>query len=357
MKLIKLNLADTKFAFLLGNRKVNENKLLKAIRKAGQVLLPIYGVYYRDIKDQDIVLVDARSGDTIEDPADDTFVVLDGQHRTVCALRLFKESQASQASEDSSLCESFCSYIYANILDAEEKPEINLISRVMELGTPSQSWKASDFISSAHARKEDDQLITTINYFKELGFSISNTSRLLFFDHKVLTSDTLTKYANGEDYLTSDANCERGLGIYRMLKGVGFSDKFISKRYMMDAIIKRNNKGELNTFLNAISMLRPETVKEIENLKPVDYDNGKIQELVMNSKSQTQEDVDVKPYVVSDSPERFEEDIEFLHQQVEEVLAKRAESIKKRKSSQSSKTTCNKSLNEKYDYYSLNDIK
>ena len=360
MKILKLKLASTRFAFVLGNRQVNEKKLLKEIRKDGQVFVAINGMYYRDIKDFGIKLIDVQTGKIIENPSDDTFVVLDGQHRTVCALRLYQESQNLETdSEGTSCSKSFSDYIYANIPDAEDFQVTDVITHIMRLNSLGSGWKSGDYITSAYVRKENDKMLEIINDFKRLGFPISTTSRYLFFDHKVLTTDTLTKYVNGDDRLTMNVNCERGMEIYRLLLRVGFSVKFLSKRYMIDSIIKMNNKGALDTYLDAISSLSIETVEEIENMNPVDYDMDKIQSLIMNSKSDTQETDDIKPFVVCNSPERLDENIELLHTQVEETLAKRAVTKTKSERRPALKSTRDKpSLNNlnKYENYSFNDI-
>ena len=93
MKFEKLNLQNAKFAFIVGNREVDEKRLEKSIRKVGKVLVPILGVYYRTIKNSGYKVIDAQTGDQLNNPSDDYFVVMDGQHRTITLLNLFKEQQ------------------------------------------------------------------------------------------------------------------------------------------------------------------------------------------------------------------------------------------------------------------------
>jgi hypothetical protein len=128
---------------------------------------------------------------------------------------------------------------------------------------------------------------------------------------------------------------------------------------MIDSIIKMNNKGALDTYLNAISTLSFETVEEIEKMNPVDYDMDKIQSLIMNGKSDTQGTDDIKPFVVCNSPERLDENMELLHTQVEETHAKRAVTkTKSKRRSDPNSIRAKPSLNNlnKYENYSVYDI-
>lgn len=75
MKLLKLKLATVKFATIAGNRDVDTKKLMKVIRKDGRVLTPILVVEYQDIQDKGIILFDQRTGQRLEDPSPDCYVI------------------------------------------------------------------------------------------------------------------------------------------------------------------------------------------------------------------------------------------------------------------------------------------
>ena len=95
MKTIKLPFANAKIAFINGNRSVNGKRLLESIKEYG-ILRPIDIIPYGEIKNQNITLTDVHTGNVIENPSDDYFVVLDGQHRLSCVLQLFNEHRESQ---------------------------------------------------------------------------------------------------------------------------------------------------------------------------------------------------------------------------------------------------------------------
>ena len=75
MKLEKLQLETAKFAKIAGNRDVDAKRLNKDIKKVGRVIDPIIVVEYQNIQDKDIVLVDLRTGQRIEDPSPNCYVI------------------------------------------------------------------------------------------------------------------------------------------------------------------------------------------------------------------------------------------------------------------------------------------
>ena len=180
-----MNLANSKFAFVQGNRPVDDKRLEKAIRAAGRVLIPIYGVYYGDIKESGIEVFDALTGELLNTPSDDCFVVLDGQHRTKTSLLTFKH--LSNVDEPDASVTVFTETIPATVLESKDI-EGNLQEMIMNINTTSKSWTSKDFAHSAHVLKKDDKIVSLIYWLINLGFSLSNISRILFFDFLNISS-------------------------------------------------------------------------------------------------------------------------------------------------------------------------
>ena len=308
----KLNIQNSKFAFILGNREVDEKRLEKSILKVGKVLVPIVGVYYGTIKNSDYKVIDAETGELLCSPSDDYFVVLDGQHRTKTMLNLYKEQQElirnTEGSDSSAL--RISDSIPANVYDEEDELE-NILETIIDANTSSKTWTSKDFVHSAHVLKNNDKIITFIDSLTTLKFSLSNISRILFFNHKMLTNQMLADYTNGKVELPEN-DYRKKLELFRLLINRGFSTEFLRKRYMYEAIIKKHNAQKLDEFVQALSLLDTDTIRTIENLSPLDYDTGKIIEIVNNFTNINKCDNDNSSYNMDLSEKRFDDNIEFL---------------------------------------------
>ena len=132
MNIKQLPLATVQFATIDGNRDVAPQRLMKAIKKVGRVLDPILVVKYQDIQDKDVVLYDMRTKQPLENPSNDYYVIIDGQHRSKCALQLFDEMQK----EGSDV--KFTDFIYANVYGEEDIQGQDIMSIIMDINSTSQ---------------------------------------------------------------------------------------------------------------------------------------------------------------------------------------------------------------------------
>ena len=328
MRTVKLKLADTKFAFVQGNRAVDEKRLEKAIREVGQVLIPIYGVFYKDIKDSGIEVFDAQTDKLIDTPTDDYFVVLDGQHRTKVSLNLFKKKQEKQGTPEDPehAVMNFADTIPATVLDKDDVKCVNPLAMIMNINTSSKSWSSKDFAHSAHMLKKNDEIVSVIYWLMELGFSISNISRILFFDHKALNNQRLADYSNGKGELP-ECNLNSKLELLSMLRKLGFSVNFLRKRYLYEIIIKKNNAQKHEEFVNALSQLDTDTVKQIEQLTPTDFDNGKISEIVARFVKNNSQNIPSSKFDLSEN--RLKENLNMLSLMAESVKVRQPKAKKK----------------------------
>ena len=325
MKTIKLPFANAKIAFINGNRSVNGKRLLESIKKYG-ILRPIDIIPYGEIKNQNITLTDVHTGNVIENPSDDYFVVLDGQHRLSCVLQLFnehRESQVGNCDEGGRSDDSINSNLY-NACDLKGLHPLTYIS--IANSTP-KCWSANDFIDSAYVRNGNDLIIKTVYTLKSLGFSNSNISRVLFFDHKAMKPSALSDYVDGNNDLGSDMQRERGLEVLRLLVDKGFSMNFLKKRYMMEAIIKSCTSGHLDVFLTEISYISKDVITTIEKvMTPTNYDNGDIKKKIDACYKQATQGQEIRPFVIDSSEDRFKENLSFFQAMVSEITNKKNKS-------------------------------
>jgi hypothetical protein len=345
MKIEKLQLATVKFATIDGNRDVDTKKLMKVFKKDGRVLVPIMVVKYQDIQNKDLVLYDMRTEKRVENPSDDMYVVLDGQHRSKCALQIFEEMQAEGCDV------KFTDFIYANVLEDEDIQEQNIIALIMSINTSAKSWASKDYIKSAYTHNPKEEALIVVDLCTKHRCSISNTSRYLCNNHKTLTPQVLSRYISGEGELP-ESNPRKALEILRMLNDIGFSINFLRKRYLAEEIVMKHNADRLEGFLNSLYHLDSATVKQIECLSPQDCDNHKIREIVQEFEKNLNEEERGNRFVPDMSDKRFNENVEYFNELAEEFKA--ANNAKKIRNSNSQAT---KKGDKKVDDCTVDDVK
>lgn len=311
---IQISFANGKIAFVKGNRDITVNKgLEKSIRLNG-VMTPIQVVPYGAIKDWNIALVDPVSKEELEKPADDTYVVIDGQHRFLYALRAYNE--AIKDEDPSGEHNMITDHISANVIDGARFKSRHPLTLISELNSTSKSWTSANYIASAHSRKNEDELLMVIYLFMSLGFSISTISLFLFFNRKVLTSASLIDYVEGKESF-EDANPQRALELYRLLNKVGFSVKFIKKRYLIEMLIKKYNASiiKYNVLIDEISKLDENTVHQIESMNSLDFSSGKHEDAIRKCAKNviSEEKFSIN---INESEEVYKNDMLYLQEEV-----------------------------------------
>lgn len=128
---------------------------------------------------------------------------------------------------------------------------------IIALNSTQKQWENSDYIDNSYKIKNQDFLIRTIKAFNDKGFSMSSISRFICFDKQRLNKDILTAYTNSKAEEIKYADPERAIRLYLYLRGKGFSNKFLCKRYLIDYIIsEKTQHGDINKSLNKIEYLR-----------------------------------------------------------------------------------------------------
>lgn len=344
MQLKKLQLETAKFATIDANRDVDTKRLMKVIKKDGRVLVPIMVVKYQDIQSADIVLYDLHTMERLENPSDDYYVVIDGQHRSKCAMQLYEEMQ------DEGSDVKFTDFIYANVWEDDDIQGRDVIAMIMSINNSAQPWKSKDYVKSAYTHNPKDETLIVENLCTRLNFSNSNSSRYLCNNHKALTSLVLSHYICGESDLP-ESDPRTALEILRMLVDTGFSIKFLKKRYLAEEIVRKHNANRRDAFLNSLCRLDSITIDSIEGLTPQDLDNGKIREIV-NEFDKTLTDADrTKCFVPDSSEEKFKENVKFFERLIEDV-----KSTKSTKNSRRSNSSVMKKVHKSICECTVDDV-
>ena len=316
MKIKKLQLETVKFATIDGNRDVDTKRLMKVIKKDGRVFVPILVVEYQDIQDKDVVLYDLRTKQRLENPSKDYYVIVDGQHRSMCALQLYEEMK----NEGSDV--RFTDFIYANVMEDEDIQGQDIVTLIMSINSSATSWKSKDYVKSAYTRNPKDETLIAVNLCTQLGFSISNTGRYLCNNHKALTPMVLSRFTANEGDLP-ESNPRKALEILRMLVDTGFCNNFLKKRYLAEEIVIKRNCDCLDAFLNSLCRLDSATVKMIEGLTPQDCDNHKIKDIILEYENTLSDEERAKCFMPDMSDKRFNENIAFFKKLAEELKSAR----------------------------------
>lgn len=340
MNIKQLPLATVQFATIDGNRDVAPQRLMKAIKKVGRVLDPILVVKYQDIQDKDVVLYDMRTKQPLENLSNDYYVIIDGQHRSKCALQLFDEMQK----EGSDI--KFTDFIYANVYGKEDIQGQDIMSIIMDINSTPKCWSSKDYIKSAYIHNPKDETLIAVNLCTQLGYSISNASRYLCNNHKALNPLVLSRFISNEGELP-ESNPRKALEILRMLNDAGFSNNFLRKRYLAEQIVIKRNNERLDVFLTSLFHLDSETVKKIEGLTPQECDNGKIRDIILEYEKTLSEEKRAKCFVPDMSEKRFNENVEFFKN-----LVKEFKTAKKARKSNSPATS-----NKNVDDCTVDDVK
>jgi hypothetical protein len=330
MKIKKLQLETVKFATIDGNRDVDTKRLMKVIKKDGRVLVPILVVEYQDIQDKDVVLYDMRTKQRLENPSNDYYVILDGQHRSMCALELFEEMK-NEASDV-----KITDFIYANVMEDEDIQGQDIVTLIMSINSSATSWKSKDYIKSAYTHNPEDETLIAVKLCTQLGFSISNASRYLCNNHKAMNPLVLSRFISNEGELP-ESNPRKALEILRMLNDVGFSNNFLRKRYLAEEIVIKRNNDRLDAFLNSLCHLDSATVKKIEGLSPQDCDNHKIKDIILEYENTLSDEKRTKCFMPDMSDKRFNENIAFFNKLAEDLKAARGAKKTRKSNSQAIK--------------------
>lgn len=255
MEFQNINIKDYKFAFLATNRNITKTKeLTDSIREKG-VLIPIIAIYANELKNISMYSATEPTKELTEEEKANRLVVLDGQHRLTSLLKIEQEKKKDKQASDLQGNELEINLqIPVIIKSIEEIGNIN--EYIITINNTSHKWNSKDYISNSYKIKGDNDIIRTINAFKNLGFSISSISRYMCLNKDYLNTKTLAEYTNSNTEIKY-INHERAIRLYKFLLGKGFSDSFLKKRYLVDYIAEEKKQSDnINIVLNKINYLR-----------------------------------------------------------------------------------------------------
>lgn len=272
------NINETRFAFLQANRSVTTNKELKSTIREFGIIQPILIAHASDLKEERMFTIGisgpVRELTDEEKNAENCYVVLDGQHRLTTLFWILQDKERKY-SEKCTERVRFC------IAEPEDWGE-SVNKYIIALNSSAKVWKSNDYIENAVTVKPTDELTKTIKGFKNLGLSISTVSRYICLNNRSLNPNSLALYTSEGKSITN-ADCKRGVKIYKLLKNKGMSKKLLNTRYMIDFVIEKSVGKSVNYALNFINHIDDRALEELNNLSASERDNYTIANIIEKS--------------------------------------------------------------------------
>jgi hypothetical protein len=307
-----------KVAFINFNRSIdplNLKKKKESIVQCGQ-LIPLIVVDGDQITSPtDFTLIDADSGNSIlKDEISNYIVIIDGQHRykAIQELRAKKQNKEDKANAAiaryNKKVEKNSEYAkdhirpqkYNEIVPKEIKciyslnQEVVINELITEINSSSIHWNNKDYIASVSSSFPNDE---TFQYINELanrkvgkedeilpknGYPIATISGLLAFNKKSISQKLLKNYLKDNTTVLPSTNINRAKKIIQTSVAVGFTEKYLAKRYFIDYIIDEviGAGSDIDIVLGKISKLTSGTVKSIMEIGASKTSNSDIRTII-----------------------------------------------------------------------------
>lgn len=197
--------------------------------------MPIMVVDAKLAIEEGLILVDAETNMEIsKESANDYLVIIEGQHRNA-AIKTLKELDKKNGSH----------FAPKDILImySQNPKGISIKKQISECNIVSVVWDGGDFVTGAALCNPTNELL---QYAKELanlnltssgkGYSLSTISLILTFGNK-LTKEVLAKSMEEGIGVLPSGDVERGKRFIKSARSVGFSDKFLKSRPLIEWFI------------------------------------------------------------------------------------------------------------------------
>lgn len=183
------------------------------------------------------------------------FCILDGNNRYKARLEIQRKADKDRASGD--VPEVGKGLDDVQVIVHNEKPAKGVLTTLMEINTTNVKWNYGDYASTALKLDSENEILQLIVELKEKSkFSPNTISLYLTFKGGAIKEHHIAeaiKTGNKTPAFYKDVKVERARKILSTLRGVGFEDKMLKKRYLIEWIIGEADR--LEEVLSAISQL------------------------------------------------------------------------------------------------------
>lgn len=280
-----------KVAFINGNRAIttkNLNQKIKSITEYGQ-LAPLIIVDCSKL-DVPVKIVDAQTGTDISTDEYKNYVaIIEGQHRYK-AIQQLRITDAKETEKYSKALTKWRKDEKKNEKPAEYIPvapkaifciyplnaNISINKLITEINSTAINWINKDYITGVYMCYPDNEAFQYIYKMANIkpdkkdkssilpnnGYPLSTLS-LMLTGSKKLNRDLLCKYLKDNTTELPSTNTERADMYLKVAKDVGFTEKYLSSRYLIEWAIDDANNSDWETVWQKIRQLESEHVKQI----------------------------------------------------------------------------------------------
>lgn len=234
--------------FLKDNRDltpVNVKGKMISIKEEG-LITPLHLIPAEKAIEEGLEILD-KNGSLVNTAAANGFIIGDGNNRYKAIMNLRDKPEEAGKGMNPIKC----------MIDIEMG---NILKKVIEMNNTSVKWKGKDYIKTALNQHKGNKTLEFIKTLQDLKFSDSTISLILCSDTKL--KKVMPSLVTDISKLPKSCNLDRATKFIETARSVGYTDKYISKRYLIEAVIdliKAEHSSE--AILTAMSKMTETEVK------------------------------------------------------------------------------------------------
>lgn len=230
------------------------------------VLTPFQLIPAKFAAEEGLVLLDDKGAKVTDaEKIANGYCILDGNNRYKARLEIKRKAEKDRAS--GKMPEVGKGLDDVPVMVHNEKPAKGVLTTLMEINTTNMKWSYGDYASTALKLDSNNEILQLIVELKdEHKFSPSSISLYLTFSGGTIKEHHIAdaiKAGEKNPAFFKEVRLDRARKILDTLRGVGFDNKIIKKRYLIDFVIKNADKFE--EVLSAISQLTKAEVEYISD--------------------------------------------------------------------------------------------
>lgn len=210
--------------FLKDNRDLtpaNVKGKMLSIKEEG-LITPLHLIPAEKAIEEGLEIIDKNGSFVTTAAAANGFIIGDGNNRYKAIMNLRDKSEEAGKGMNPIKC----------MIDIEMG---NILKKVIEMNNTSVKWKGKDYIKTALNHHKGNATLEFIKELQDKKFSDSTISLILCSDTKL--SKIIPSLVTDITKLPKSCNLNRAKKFIETSRSVGYTDKYISKRYLIEAVI------------------------------------------------------------------------------------------------------------------------
>lgn len=220
----ELKKVGLKIFFLKDNRDLtpaNVKGKMASIKEDG-LITPLHLIPAEKAIEEGLEVIDDKGSLITKEEAELGFIIVDGNNRYKAIMNLRDKPEEAGKGMNPIKC----------MVDIEMG---NILKKVIEMNNTSIKWKLKDYIKTANNQHKGNETLEFIKELQDKKFSDSTISLILCSDTKL--NKIIPLLVTDISKLPKSCNLERAKKFIDTARSVGYPDKYISKRYLIEAFI------------------------------------------------------------------------------------------------------------------------